>query len=72
MAGAWSVANGEALFVSFYDPKAVVTLELTILCGWWAELGLPSMAIMTDNDLRGLAGSTALAGDIAFVSWTSP
>lgn len=55
MTGIWLVSNGEAFFVSFYDPKAVVTLELTILCGWWAELGLPLVTAMTDKDLQGLA-----------------
>lgn len=33
----------------------MVTLELTILCGWWAELGLPPVTTMTDKDLQGLA-----------------
>lgn len=48
--------EGEAIFMSVYDPKAIVTLEVTILCGWWAELELPPVKSMTTTDLDGLAG----------------
>lgn len=54
--GIWAVADGEAISISVYDPKAVQTLELTLVCGWWAELGLPPLASMTATDLDGLAG----------------
>ena len=43
--------------MSVYDPKAIVTLEVTILCGWWAELELPPVKSMTTTDLDGLAGN---------------
>lgn len=46
--------------MSVYDPKAIVTLEVTILCGWWAELELPPVKSMTTTDLDGLAGNNKL------------
>lgn len=61
--GIWAVADGEAISISVYDPKAVETLELTLICGWWAELGLPSLNIMTTTDLDGLAGENGLGGN---------
>lgn len=54
--GIWPVANGEAMSFTFYDPKAVETLEMTIQRGWWAELGLPPVKAMSRTDLDGLAG----------------
>ena len=46
--------------MTVYDPKAIVTLEVTILCGWWAELELPPVKSMTTTDLDGLAGNDNL------------
>lgn len=46
--------------MTVYDPKAIVTLEVTILCGWWAELELPPVKSMTTTDLDGLAGNNNL------------
>lgn len=54
--GVWAVANGEAISVRAYDPKAVETFDLTIVSGWWAELELPPLIAMTEADLDGLAG----------------
>lgn len=55
----WPVKDGEAMTVSVYDPKDVKTLELTVLSGWWTELGLPPLNAMSAEDLDGLAGDVA-------------
>lgn len=52
----WAVSDGEAITVSVYDPKAVQTLDLTFLSGWWAELGIPPLKSMAMPSLVGLAG----------------
>ena len=54
------MSEGEAIYMSVYDPKAIVTLEVTVLCGWWAELELPPVKSMTATDLDGLAGKKKL------------
>jgi len=51
------VSDGEAMTVSVYDPKAVQYLEMTFLCGWWAELGIPPLKSMTISGLGGVAGN---------------
>ncbi|CAM9559256.1 unnamed protein product, partial [Choristocarpus tenellus] len=51
--GVWVVAAGEAVYVSAYDYKSVKTLEMTIGQGWWAELELPPLTMLSVPDLRG-------------------
>lgn len=58
----WAVLDGEAITVSVYDPKAVQTLELTFLSGWWVELGIPPLKSMTMSGLSGLAGKFEPSG----------
>lgn len=41
--------------VSVYDHKAVQNLEITLLCGWWAELGITGLKSMAPAGLSGLA-----------------
>eukprot|EP00903_Cladosiphon_okamuranus_P011664 g10971.t1 len=53
--GIWVVSGGEAITVSVYDPKAVQSLEITFLCGWWAELGIPPLKSMAISGLCGVA-----------------
>lgn len=57
----WAVSDGEAITVTVYDPKAVQTLEITFLSGWWAELGIPPLKSMTRSGLDGLAGKVNFA-----------
>lgn len=52
----WVVSGGEAITVSVYDPKAVQNLDITFLCGWWAELGIPPLKSMAIPGLYGMAG----------------
>lgn len=52
----WVVSGGEAITVSIYDPKAVQNLDITFLCGWWAELGIPPLKSMAISGLWGVAG----------------
>ncbi|CAM9847508.1 unnamed protein product [Ectocarpus sp. 4 AP-2014] len=52
----WAVSDGEAMTVSVYDHKAVQNLEITLLCGWWAELGITGLKSMAPAGLSGLAG----------------
>ena len=54
--GIWVVSDGEAMTVSVYDPKAVQKLDMTFLCGWWAELGIPPLKSMATSGLGGVAG----------------
>ncbi|CAB1110231.1 unnamed protein product [Ectocarpus sp. CCAP 1310/34] len=51
----WAVSDGEAMTVSVYDHKAVQNLEITLLCGWWAELGITGLKSMAPAGLSGLA-----------------
>ncbi|CBN79097.1 hypothetical protein Esi_0176_0057 [Ectocarpus siliculosus] len=51
----WAVSDGEAITVSVYDHKAVQNLEITLLCGWWAELGITGLKSMAPAGLSGLA-----------------
>lgn len=55
--GIWVVSGGQAITVSVYDPKAVQSLEITFLCGWWAELGIPPLKSMAISGLCGVAGT---------------
>lgn len=57
MMGTWVVSGGEAITVSVYDPKAVQNLDVTFVCGWWAELGIPPLKSMAISGLCGLAGT---------------
>lgn len=50
------MADGEAITVSVYDPKAVHNLDITLVCGWWAELGISGLKSMAVSGLCGLAG----------------
>lgn len=56
----WAVSDEEAITVSVYDHKAVQNLEITLLCGWWAELGITGLKSMAPAGLSGLAGKAEI------------
>lgn len=70
--GIWVVSGGEAITVSVYDHKAVQNLDITFLCGWWAELGIPPLKSMAISGLCGVAGTADNASFRVTTSRTSP